>query len=363
VAANVHTPDSWREYAEHPAEGGAAPDSKPNGAAKPKEYELVPVDAYLEPGKAPEYIVHGLFEMQSAVGLVAPPESGKSLFMQEIAVCVSLGEPFHGRKCGQGLVVYLVGEGQHGLRARFQALETRYPRMRNDVAALVISKAPASFLDLEEVERVRVAIAKAIDHYKMPLRLLIIDTLARFIGSGDESKAQDMGSYLWAVDYLRGEASSVSLHHPGHEGTRGRGSSSWRAALDAEYSLAKNENNVVTVTCQKMKDGEKPEPFSFSIVQARTLMQRDDGSPVSSALLVPTDVQPVQGKATGKGQKQLLALLEALPSDSIWTEEEMRQIGRDAGMHRNTARDAVLGLRQLGYFELTVAGSRLARHR
>ena len=281
MAAKVHTPDSWREYVD-----------QPKTEAK-HEYELVPVGHFLEPGKPPEYIVHGLFETQSAVGLVAPPESGKSLFMQEIAVCVSLGEPFHGRKCAQGLVVYLVGEGQHGLRARFQALETRYARLREDVPALVVSKAPASFLDLVAVQDVMASIERAKEQYKMPLRLLIIDTLARFIGEGDESKAQDMGRYLTAVDYLRGDAASVSLHHPGHgDGTRGRGSSSWRAALDAEYSLAKNENDVVTVTCQKMKDGDKPQPFSFSIVQAHTLMQREDGTPVSSALLVPTDRRP-----------------------------------------------------------------------
>jgi hypothetical protein len=231
--------------------------------------------------------------------------------------------------------------------------------MRNDVAALVISKAPASFLDLEEVERVRVAIAKAIDHYKMPLRLLIIDTLARFIGSGDESKAQDMGSYLWAVDYLRGEASSVSLHHPGHDGTRGRGSSSWRAALDAEYSLAKNENDVVTVTCQKMKDGEKPAPFSFAIVQAQTLMQRDDGSPVTSALLVPTDVQTSKRPAKGPRQKQLLLALEALPQGTIWTETELRKIGISIGLSKSSAISAVFGLRELGCFEPTIGGVRL----
>ena len=34
----------------------------------------------------------------------------------------------------------------------------------------------------------------------------------------------------------------------------------------------------------------------------------------------------------------------------IWTEAELREIGRDSlGMHKNSARDAVLGLRQLGY--------------
>lgn len=36
-----------------------------------------------------------------------------------------------------------------------------------------------------------------------------------------------------------------------------------------------------------------------------------------------------------------------------------REIGRTIGMHKNSARDAVLGLRQLGYLSETVGGSRL----
>lgn len=334
-----------------------------DGDEEERPYVLLDMRALLDPGVAPDYLVEGLIEAHSVVGLVAPPEAGKSLFIQEMAICVALGIPFHGRRTQRGLVVYLVAEGQHGLRARFQALHTRYyEQMEGEMIALLIGTTAAPLTQPSEAFRVRRAIEAVEKEFEMPLVLLIIDTLARFLAPGDESKAQDMGAYLNAVDYLRGEATAISLHHPGHgDATRGRGSSSFKAGLDAEYSIATTDG-VITVSCQKMKDGEKPAPLSFKIVSAPTRMRRADGTPVSSVLLAPTDYQPPTRSVTGKAQRQLLAALERITTGpGVWTEPELRKIGRDTGLHRNSARDAVLGLRQLGYLIQTVAGSRLRR--
>jgi hypothetical protein len=326
-----------------------------------RPYVLLPVEHFLAAGDPPEYVVEGLFEERSVIGLVAPPESGKSLFMLDVAACVALGRPFHARQVKHGLVVYLAGEGHSGLRARVQALEGRYGFGIKSVP-LVIAKAPASLLDVGELNRVRTAIQAAIARYDLPLALLVIDTLARFIAPGDESKALDMGQYLNAIDALRGAAAAVSLHHPGHgDNTRGRGSSSWKAGLDAEFSIA-NDGGTITVNCSKMKDGPKPDPFSFRIEPAPTRMTRADGSAVQSVVLTPTDAPAnVRPPATGKNQKRLLAELERINKDgTVWAEGELREIGRGIGMHRNSARDAVLGLRQLGYLQMTIGGSRLS---
>jgi hypothetical protein len=322
-------------------------------------YEWLPIEHFLEPRKAPDFVVDGLFESSSVVGVVAAPEAGKSLLMQEIAVCVALGVPFHGRKVKRGLVAYLVGEGQHGLFARFQALATRYDF--TDVCPLLVAKSPTSLIDTMELARVQVSIQRKEDLFKMPLTLLVVDTLARFIAPGDESKAMDMGAYMSAIDTLRGAAAAVTLHHPGHgDGTRGRGSSSWKAGLDVEYSLA-NADSTITVTCQKMKDGEKPKPFSFKIEQASTKMTREDGTAIMSVLLHSIDTVIIRKKPTGKHQKALLAHLESLTSEpGVWTEGELRSIAKDIGMNKYQARDAILGLRQMRYFVETIGGSRLA---
>jgi AAA domain len=331
-------------------------------APKEREYVLLDFENFLKAVEPPQFIVEGLFEEHSVVGVVGPPESGKSLLLQEMALCVALGVPFHGRRTKRGLVVYLVGEGQHGLRRRFQALETRYKdQLDGEIVPFRTAEVATSLIDPLEVARVQMAIAKHEASLEMQLTLLIVDTLARFISPGDESKAMDMGSYLAAIDTLRGGAAAVSLHHPGHgESVRARGSSSFKAGLDTEFSVA-CENQIVTVTCQKMKDGAKPEPFSFKIEPATTRMATEDGAPVMSVLLTPTDPQVAKPPLRGKNQRLLLTKLENEPKEpGVWTEGELRELAKSTGMDRFRAREAVFGLRQLGYLVQTIGGSRLA---
>jgi hypothetical protein len=86
------------------------------------------------------------------------------------------------------------------------------------------------------------------------------------------------------------------------------------------------------------------------------------GEPITSLALQSTDTIALRPQVSGKAQKTLLAALEAINvGPGVWSETELREIGRQAGLHRNSARDAVLGLRQLGYFESTIGGSRLAK--
>jgi hypothetical protein len=140
-------------------------------ASMERPYVLLPVEDFLTALDPPEFVVEGLFETQSVVGLVAPPEAGKSLLMQNVGACVATDKPFHGRKVKHGLVVYLCGEGQHGLRARFQALESRYG-LGLCGAPLRIAKVAASLLDPVEVARVRDAIGAEVDRCGLPLTLL-----------------------------------------------------------------------------------------------------------------------------------------------------------------------------------------------
>lgn len=47
------------------------------------------------------------------------------------------------------------------------------------------------------------------------LALLIVDTLSRY-NDGEENSGSDMNAFLRAVDELRGDATSIVVHHTGH---------------------------------------------------------------------------------------------------------------------------------------------------
>src|SRR5205085_2160275 len=63
-------------------------------------------------------------------------------------------------------------------------------------------------------------------------QLIIVDTLARTIGAGDENSARDQGALIRQLDAMRLEtgATVVILHHTNKAGTAERGSGALRGA-------------------------------------------------------------------------------------------------------------------------------------
>lgn len=95
-------------------------------------------------------------------------------------------------------------------------------------------------------------------------QLVILDTLARCFGPGDENSTQDMTRFVAACDEIRSRwrCAVLLIHHSGlSDKTRSRGSSALRAALDAEYRLERTDASLL-LTATKMKDAEPPAPPS-----------------------------------------------------------------------------------------------------
>jgi hypothetical protein len=327
-------------------------------------YALVPAAELLEVRAPSEYVIDGLIERGISVGLVGPPESGKSLLAAHWLACVATGQHFHGRAVRLGLAVWLCGEGHRGIARRLQALELYYRLPLRD-AALVVSQMPASLVDPLQLLTVRAAIERAQDRFGLGLELLVVDTVARFMAPADESVARDMGAMLDAVDRLRGSATAVLNHHPGHgDNRRARGSSAWRGALDAEYTIEAT-GDAITLSCVKLKDGEKPPPLGFRLQTSPTRCARADGTPWDSVVLAATDAPPPASaavEARGKAQRQLLVALRAHAASGkgVWTLADIREVGRLAGMHRNSARSAAEALTFTPRLTATVGGYRLA---
>jgi hypothetical protein len=122
---------------------------------------------------------------------------------------------------------------------------------------------------------------------------VVIDTLARNLGAADENSSQDIGQFIAHLDLIRGQthATILVVHHAGHEAKdRGRGSSALRAAWDFEYRLARNESGSV-LTSTKAKDFEPAEPMHFEIQPVALDYTDEDGQPVASAVLVPSETE------------------------------------------------------------------------
>jgi RecA-family ATPase len=103
-----------------------------------------------------------------------------------------------------------------------------------------ISRRSAAILSLADVKALAEEIAAKAAAAGVAVELIVIDTVARNFGGGDENSAQDASKFIAHCDtYLRERfnCSVVLVHHSGKKGDVARGSSAFRAACDQEYQV------------------------------------------------------------------------------------------------------------------------------
>ncbi|MGY6634840.1 MAG: AAA family ATPase [Alkalilacustris sp.] len=281
----------------------AAPDSVLH-AGKRRGFKLVRVGD-LRP-KVPRFLIDGLIEEDAFVLLFGEPGAGKSLVAFDMAASIATGAPFHGRPGRQGPVVVLAGEGHNGLARRFAAWAQHRGQSLAE-APLHISEGAARLLDGLSVEEVKQAVDAIAAEQGAPACILV-DTLARNFGPGDENSNKDMSQFVAVLDGLKARyhCTVILVHHSGHgESGRARGASALKAAVDAEFCVRKAPPAGLTLDCTKMKDAAPPGTLAFDIQPVE--VPTEDGGTARSAVLVETAVA-AQAQAKQLSHKQKLAV-------------------------------------------------------
>jgi hypothetical protein len=228
-----------------------------------------------------------------------PSGGGKTFVVLDWCLRMASGtEDWAGHKVRQGNVVYLAGEGHHGLRGRVAAWKHHHKAGK---LAMWLSKdgcdlnTPTGYLKV--VEQVRML--------KDRPSVIVVDTLHRFL-AGDENSAQDAKTMLDACNALMQEfnCSVILVHHTGVSDEaqhRARGSSAWRGALDIEISIVPGKDNVpMQIVQRKSKDAELAETIHVELQQVAIPGWRDeDNQQVTSAVIVQTQA-PIVAKKDSK---------------------------------------------------------------
>ncbi|MBP1427148.1 hypothetical protein J0A81_12375, partial [Providencia rettgeri] len=73
-------------------------------------------------------------------------------------------------------------------------------------------------------------------------------------------------------------ATVLVVHHSGKDEAKGaRGSSAFRAALDAEFNVRReDENKALILSCTKMKDSEEPQRHAYDLRTVELFHDEDD---------------------------------------------------------------------------------------
>ena len=220
----------------------------------------------------PDWLIRDFMECKTHAMLFGEPESGKSLVMFDMLLCIATGRKWRGREVKQGAVFYLCGEGQAGLGRRVKAWQI-HNNAEDERAHFHTSDLPAALTDPESAEMVRDVIKEMSAELGVIPTAVGIDTLARNFGAGDENSAKDIGNFIANLDnYLINDlgATVVTSHHTGHgDKERARGSMSLPGAVDVSYRVSKADK-IIMMECKKSKDFAKPHPVSFDLVVKTT---------------------------------------------------------------------------------------------
>ena len=283
--------------------------------AEDREYSFMSVSEMVQHIKPIDWLVKGYLEADSLALLYGEPGCAKSFLAIDWACCIATGTDWHGHHTKQGSVFYIAGEGYNGLARRFRAW-SEANNVEFDPKALFCSTVPARICDAEHAKEVHHAVEALADKTKTRPSLIIVDTLARNFGPGNENGTEDMGAFVSHVDrYLRrflGNCTALIVHHSGKNEALGpRGNTALRGSVDAEYHLKSDSEGMRNLKSTKMKDAEEPPALAFTLEKQDLPFADEDGKPVNSAVLKPakyTEPEKLEASKAGRGKTQQYAL-------------------------------------------------------
>lgn len=235
-----------------------------------------------------DFTLKNYLPANSLCSIYGPSGSYKSFLAVSWACHIASGHQWAGQRVTAGSVLYVVGEGGIGVPRRIRAWENVYnngDRLDN----LYLVNRPVFPVRPEEVSQVILAARQVEAATGEPVRFIVIDTLARCFGGNDENNARDMGAFIEGCDNIKRETGATLLvvHHSGKDDGKGaRGSSAFRASLDAEFNVNREgEGGALILTCTKMKDSEEPHKAAYDL-RTEDLFTDEDGDIVCSLVVI-----------------------------------------------------------------------------
>lgn len=260
---------------------------------------------------------------------------GKSFVAIDMSLCIASGRQWHGNDVEQGAVIYMAGEGRDGIKKRFQAW-TIENGLLGKTLPFYMSEETRPVTNNEDMGFVISEIDDIAKNIKENIKLIVIDTLNRHFGEGNENDAGDMGKFINAIDGLRDRYKCCVLivHHSGvGDKSRGRGSSALKGALDQEYMIdGDTDLKTVKIVSVKQKDSDDPPIIGWHIERIELIDAKGKpfidrkGRPYHSAVLRQINASDIASNKTNKLPTSQKIALEALRNALIDHGEESKGI-------------------------------------
>jgi hypothetical protein len=269
---------------------------------RPSVKTRLPFVMYGDEDNAPplSWLVKGALVNNGLSSIFGGPGTSKTFLAIDLALCVAHGRDWFGRRVTKGAVVYVTGEGSSGLRQRTKAWRQENggePR----VPFVMVPTSVNLFDDDTGADALISDVAFHAQTLETPVRLIVLDTLSRMIGAGDEDKAKDINVVVQRAERLQRETGAhvLIVHHSGKDRDRGmRGSNALLGAVDAAVEVVKHESGLCEASFAKVKDGGDLETLRYRLSKS-VLGVDEDGEDITSCVVCPADANEGATKESG----------------------------------------------------------------
>jgi hypothetical protein len=273
-----------------------------------------------KPGAEHDWLIKGLLTRGERSMMAGPSQSGKSFLALDMALSVARGEPYWGRRCVRGGVLYQAGEGGRGLKKRMRAYRQHHGLAPDQRLPFVLLPAvldlhggddPTSRF-IEEALRWN---AYMRGQFGLPLELIIIDTLSTATPGANENDSGDMSRVLARCARIS-EATKAHVqlvHHMNAAGEKPRGHTSIFANLENVITVSRDRHakdrdgrDIRTARISKQKDGEDGATWRFVLVGGIKVGRDRDGDPITSCVVdAPNgNLQAIGGNQSANAARQ-----------------------------------------------------------
>lgn len=260
--SNVHPHPSAKRREDEPRRERPRPEAERDAEAPGRTFgrlRLLTVEDALN-APAREYLLDGLIAPAEFSVWWGAPKCGKSFLLLRIAYGMAQGLGMWGREAEAVSVCYVAAEGGHGIKGRIHALRKR---MGAAPGFHFIAQAVDLFDPQEDLEDLIDAV-KAVG-----ARFVVLDTLARVMGAGNENATPDMNAFVRNCLRIQEETEAhvAVVHHGGWEGSHARGSIALIGAADIVVKVSGEQGGPKTALVELAKDDDSGYPLGFDLAE------------------------------------------------------------------------------------------------
>jgi hypothetical protein len=210
----------------------------------------------------PEPLIESVLVRNTYGILRGRDRSFKSFVALDWSLCLATGTPWQGKAVERVKVLYVAGEGAHGIGERKRAWETAND-LKVDPEWFVVRRAAVNLY------RGGPEVGHLLDYVKRgEFGLVVFDTLRRISG-GAEGNGSDMGVVVDAMDRVRQHTADglvLAVAHTDKGDNDTRGFSGIEDDADIVWSAKRGDGtNEVILKCVKMKDGPDGHQFDLRL--------------------------------------------------------------------------------------------------